>query len=252
MSVPKIMALRMGIYCVLVGYLVCDLFFFRGPIKKALTEPALDREAAIAEAKASGVAARVYYRPIFRAQVEEAMKEYLWRRGRTLDETSAPERKMLRELVVNDLIDDELIKLQIKLDESGSYEISEEEIAKGVEIENRRYPSPEVFDELAKTGRWEGVKEQRLRVAARIQRAGYFRKAFTSEVTEEEARQWFDAHEESLGGASFEESRESIVNALELKKRDSGWQWFRLNRLRFRAEGKVDIFEDVLYAEEGE
>jgi len=250
MSVPKIMALRMGLYLVLIGYLLCDLFVFKGPIYRALNEPPLDREGAIAEAKAEGVVARVYYRPIFRTQIEEAMKEYLWRRGRTPGETSAPERKMLRELVLHELIDEELIKLQIKVTEREVYEVSDERVATAVEIEQKRYPKPEVFEALARRGGWQGVQEQKLRVTARIQREDYLKAMLPFEVNDEEARKWFEDNREGLGVAPFEVAKPSIVEALELEKRDEGWRWFRRNRLRFRAEGKVDIFEDVLFAEE--
>lgn len=249
MNVPKIMALRMGIYCVLIGYLVCDLFVFRGPIYRALNEPPLDREGAIVEAKAEGVVARVYYRPIFRTQIEEAVKEYLWRRGRSLEETSTSERKMLRELVLHELIDEELVKLQIKVTEREVYEVSEGRVAAAVEIEQKRYPKYEVFDELAKRGGWQGEEEQKLRVAARIQREDYLKTALRFEVEEEEAQAWFEENREAFNGVSFEDAKLPIIEALELKKRDEAWKWFRHNRLRFRAEGKIDIFEDVLFAE---
>jgi hypothetical protein len=190
MSVPKIMALRMGIYCVLIGYLVGDLFVFRGPIYRALNEPALDREGAIVEAKAEGVVARVYYRPIFRTQIDEAVKEYLWRRGRTPGETSVPERMMIRELVLHELIDEELIKLQIKVTEREVYEVSDDRVTAAVEVEQKRYPTREVFEELAKRGGWQGEEEQKLRVTARIQREDYLGEALRFEVSEEEAMLW--------------------------------------------------------------
>jgi len=250
MSIPKIMALRMGVYCVLIGYLVGDLFVFKGPIYRALNEPSLDLELAIVEAKANGVVARVYYRPIFRTQIEEAVKEYLWRRGRSLEETSPPERKMLRKLELNDLIDEELIKLQIKVSERETYEVSDERVAAAVQIEQKRYPRDAVFEELARRGGWQGEEEQELRVTARIQREDYLRSAVRFEVSDDEAKEWFVANRKGLGVATFAEAQPSIVEALELPKRDAGWKWFRYNRLRFRAEGKVDIFEDVLFSEE--
>ncbi|YCM45614.1 hypothetical protein V2O64_06230 [Verrucomicrobiaceae bacterium 227] len=250
MSVPKIMALRMGIYCVLIGYLVFDLFAIKGPIYRALNEPSLDREGAIVAAKADGIVARVYYRPIFRTQIEEAVKEYLWRRGRQPEETSASERKMLRELVLHELIDEELIKLQIKVTEREVYEISEERVAAAVALEQKRYPQNDVFEALAKRGGWQGEKERKLRVTARIQREDYLRKILRVEVSDDEAKAWFEAHREELSSATFADARASIIDALALQKRDDAWKLFRRNRLRFWAEGSIDIFEDVLFAEE--
>ncbi|HCQ79342.1 MAG TPA: hypothetical protein DIV46_05160, partial [Verrucomicrobiales bacterium] len=114
-NLAKAMAIRFGVYGILVFYLACDLFLFQGPVYRSLNEPQRDEKTEIAEAKASGVVARVYYRPIFRAQVEEKMVEYLWRRGRTIDDTTEGERRLLRQVIVNELIDDELVKLQIKV-----------------------------------------------------------------------------------------------------------------------------------------
>ena len=162
MSVPKIMALRMGVYCVLVGYLVCDFFVFKGPVYKSLNSSPRDEKTMIAEAKASGVVARVYYRPIYRAQVEEAMKEYLWRRGRNPGDTSAPERRLLRELMVNQLIDEELIKLQIKVSMSEEVAVSDDKVARAGEIEKGRHPDSRVYDELACRAGWSGEKEREI------------------------------------------------------------------------------------------
>ncbi|MGY8657050.1 MAG: hypothetical protein ACKVKH_00340 [Verrucomicrobiales bacterium] len=249
MSVPKIMALRMGVYCVLVGYLVCDFFVFKGPVYKSLNSSPRDEKTMIAEAKASGVVARVYYRPIYRAQVEEAMKEYLWRRGRNPGDTSAPERRLLRELMVNQLIDEELIKLQIKVSMSEEVAVSDDKVARAGEIEKGRHPDSRVYDELARRAGWSGEKEREMRLAARIQREEYIEKMLAVKVSDEEAKSWFEGNAPDFP-AGFEVSRESIKDALSLKKRDEAWKKFRYEKLRHRAEGKIDLFDDVLFAEE--
>lgn len=250
MSVPKIMAIRMGVYCVLLGYLICDFFVFQGPVHKSLTSSPRDEKTEIAEAKASGVVARVYYRPIYRAQVEEAMKEYLWRRGREVSETSAPERKLLRELIVNQLIDDELLKLQIKVSMSEEVAVSDAKVQQAVRDEEDRYP-PEVFDELAQRAGWAGEKEREMRLGARIQRGEYLDRMLAVEVTDEEIQAWYEENQSQIP-SSFEESKESIRDALALSKREEAWKKFRREQLRHRAKGKIDLFEDVLLAEEGE
>lgn len=249
MSVPKIMALRMGIYGILIGYLLCDFFVFKGPIYQSLNRAPVDHETAVAEAKAEGVAARVYHRPIFRTQIEEAMKEYLWRRGRTPAETSAPERRLLRELVLNDLIDEELLKLQIKVSMKKSFEIPEDRLAQAIAAEKQRYPDPDVFSALAAKADWQGEKERTLRVEARLQREKYLRDFVHLEVTEDEVRAWYDGNEKAFEGASFDEVRVSIKDALDLQKRDVAWARFRREKLYRYAEGKIEIFEEVVYSE---
>lgn len=251
MSVPKIMALRMGIYLILMGYLICDLFVFKGPIYKTLNTSPRDTETMIAEAKASGVVARVYYRPIYKAQVEESLREYFWRRGREPEKVGVDERRLLRDLILQQLIDDELIKLQIKVSTAEEVAVPQEEIDRALEVEKKRYPDGRVFEELAKRASWSGEKEREMRLAARMQRADYLEARVPDEVTEEEARAWYDENKEDFP-ASFEESKASIRDALSLKKRDVMWQKFRYEKLRHYAEGKIDIFKDVLHAEEGE
>ncbi|MDB4370379.1 hypothetical protein N9Z23_03705, partial [Akkermansiaceae bacterium] len=150
------MAIRFGVYGVLVAYLACDLFVFQGPVYKSLNEPRKDEKTELAEAKAAGVVARVYYRPIFRAQVEETMKEYLWRRGRSIEDTSAGERRLLRWVIVNELIDDELVKLQIKVSTSEEVNVPGEQIDRALAAEMKRYPGEEVFEALADRAGWSG------------------------------------------------------------------------------------------------
>ena len=250
-DVAKLMAIRFGVYGVLVTYLVCDLFVFQGPVYKSLNEPQRDEKTKIAEAKASGVVARVYYRPIFRAQIEERMKEYLWRRGRSVEDTSAGERKLLRRVIVNQLIDDELVKLQIKVSMTEEVNVPEKQVERALEAEMKRYPDEGVFEILADRAGWAGEKERRMRLAARIQRAEHLERMVDVAVSEEEAKTWFEKNKEAFPG-DFDDHRDAITDALLLGKRESGWKKFRVEKLRRYADGKVDLFEEVLFAEEGE
>lgn len=248
-NVARAMAIRMAVYVVLTGYLAFDLFVWKGPLHRSLNESPRDEATAIAEAKAEGVVARVYYRPIYRRQVEEALKEYLWRRGETLADTSAGERRILRLLLVNQLIDDELLKLQIKVSMSEEVAVSDDKVDGAVDLERDRYPSPEVYPVLAGRAGWQGEKERRMRVAARIQRAAHLERLVGATVAEEEVREWFEGHAAALEGG-YEANKEAIREALLVGRRDEAWQAFRLGRLRPRAKGKIDLFEDVLFGED--
>ena len=247
-NVAKVMAIRMGVYLVLTTYLGLDLFVWKGPVYRSLNESPRDEATAIAEAKAEGVVARVYYRPIYKSQVEEALKEYLWRRGQTWAETSPAERKILRLLVVNELIDDELVKLQIKVSMSEEVAVDEEKLARALAWEKKRYPDPAVFEVLARRAGWAGEKEREMRVAARVQRAEHLERMVAAEVEDEEVREWFEKNGEDLVGG-LEENEELIRDALLTAKKDEAWQRFRLEKLRRYAAGKIDLFEDLLFAE---
>ena len=253
MSAPKIMAIRMGIYALLIGYLLLDLFVFKGPLKKTLTEPQLDTEAAIAEAKAQGIVARVYYEPIYRKQLEERMKEYLWRRGRSIEETSFGERKMLRQVLLDEMIDELLVKIQVKVSPIEDYAVDPAELEEALAIEKKRLGK--AFDELAKRSGWQGEEELKMRLGARIQRENYLKEMIHADVSEEEARGWYDDHREELGDASFEDSKESIIDTLTTYRRDEAWKVFRGGLLRYRTKGdkinksKIQIFEENLLKE---
>ena len=249
MSLPKIMALRMGVYAILVGYLLCDLFVFKGPIHRSLNDSPFDEESYIAEQKSSGIVARVYHRPIYRAQVEEAIKEYLWRRGEVMEGKSVSERRLLREMVVHLLIDEELLKVQLKVSSLDEIAISEEQLDQEMALFKERYPNEDVFNELASRSEWAGEKEARLRLGGRIQREDYLNRQLKPTVTDEAVIAWYHAHQESLTG-SFEENKTKIKDALLIQLKDDLWSQFRKTQLRPRAEGKIDIFEDVLFAEE--
>ena len=190
------MAIRMGIYSLLIGYLLLDLFVFKGPLKKTLTEPQLDTEAAIAEAKAQGIVARVYYEPIYRKQVEERMKEYLWRRGRTLEETTFGERKSLRKVLLDEMIDELLVKIQVKVSPIEEYEVDSDELKRAMEFEEARLGG--AFNDLSERSGWQGKEELRMRLGARIQRENYLKKKILADVSEKEAQAWFEERKDEF------------------------------------------------------
>ena len=247
-NVAKLMAIRLGVYALLVTYLGLDLFVWRGPVYKSLNESPRDEATAIAEAKAEGVVARVYYRPIYKAQVEEKMKEYLWRRGRSVAETLPGERKALRLLIVNQLIDDELVKLQIKVSMSEEVAVPKETVAEALAVEMARYPDERVFEELADRAGWKGKEEREMRLAARIQRAEHIERMVDVSVDDDEVRAWFEDNRDAVEG-DFESNRAAIRDALLIGKKDEAWSKFRIEKLRRYANGKIDLFRDVLYAD---
>lgn len=68
-------------------------------------------------------------------------------------------------------------------------------------------------------------------------------------VGNKEVESWFKANQDKLRGG-LEENRQEIREALLVSKKDDAWEKFRLEQLRRRAEGKIDLFEDVLFSED--
>ena len=72
-----------------------------------------------------------------------------------------------------------------------------------------------------------------------------------AKVSEDEAKSWFKRNRSSFPGV-FEDHRLAIVDALLIKKRDKAWKKFRVEKLRRYARGKIDLFEEILFKEDGE
>ncbi len=248
MTVAKKMALRMGIYVCLMGYLLLDLFLWKGPVYRMLNKLSEDREELAALAEVDGVVAKVYGKPIYKAQLEEALSEYLWRRGLKDDQLDDRRRRMMRELVLGRILDDELVKLQIRMSRAREVVVDEALVNEGLRIESMRFPDEEVYQVLADRARLLGEKERRLRVEARIQREAFLREAMEDEVTDEEAKLWYEYHQDGFEG-DFETSLEEIKAMMRLEKRIEAWEIYRLNGLRERAGEKLEIFEKTLFEE---
>ncbi|MDB4328532.1 peptidyl-prolyl cis-trans isomerase [Akkermansiaceae bacterium] len=214
MSTPKKLAIRLAAYGVLMGYLCLDLFLFKGPLNRTLTGPGMDSEEAIAEAKAMGIAARVYFQPIYRAQVDERAGQYLWERGRSFADTSAGERRLLREAIVNELVDELLLKIQIKVSPVEEYDIPEGTQEEMFALFEKRYGGAEAFEALIFDQRWEGKEEAKMRLNARLQREKYLNSILPKEVTEEHARKWFDENQKKMVAPARRQVRQIFISTL--------------------------------------
>jgi hypothetical protein len=192
LSVPQKLAVRFTIYLAVMAYLFCDLRF-DGPLSRSFGAKDYLSEDAIAEAKAMGIVARVYYQPIYRTQVENRVKEYLWKRGRRLEEPSKQEREMLGEIALQQLIDELLMKIQVKISPVGQFDPTSEELHEAVRRFRNRY-SKEEFAELINSQGWRAEGETELRIKGRLQREVYLQEYIELEVTDEEVRGWYDSH----------------------------------------------------------
>jgi len=255
MSLPQKLLLRIVIYAAICGYLYGDFFIFKGPLSRMVHEDEQSSEKKIAEAKAAGVVARAYYQPIYRTQVEERMREYLWRRGQGLPEAGV---KILREAVLAELIDELLIKIQIKVSGANDYPVSEGEIEEAFARFNHRYPNLHERDLAMTAEGWTGgEKELKMRLAARLQREKYLIDQlgpFNAKEAPQSAKEWYQENQDSFqrpddSYAPFSEVEHLIKNALEVTQRERGMDHFR-KILRSKAKGKIEIFSDVLHAED--
>ncbi|MEN8796857.1 MAG: peptidylprolyl isomerase [Akkermansiaceae bacterium] len=214
LSAPVKIAIRFGIHMIAIAYLVIDLFFWKGPVHEMVKGQDLDSEEAIAEAKAMGIAVRVYHRPIYRAQIETRVAELLWKKGRTLEEASSSERRFLREIAAEQLIDELLIKIQIMFSPENSFDIPEEEQTRYFEQFKKRYPNAEDFAALMKAQGWGGGEDEaQMRINGRIQREVYLADFIQIDVSEEDLQKWYEEHRENYRAPERRQLRQIFVSA---------------------------------------
>lgn len=216
MSAPKKLAIRLAIYLAFVSYLLLDLFVFKGPLYNGIAQRSLNSPEAKAAAQARGIVARVYGQPIYQAQVDERVREFLWRQGREPEETSLAERRFLQHLVRKRLIDERLIKVQIKVSPPEDFALPTETVAKEVDLFEQRFDDPEALSAALENSGWQGQKELRYRVAARLQQERYLEEmiALGAQPDLARAREWYEQNKAKLTRPALYQARHIFVSSL--------------------------------------
>lgn len=195
---PKF-TVRVFAYSAVLLYLAADLFWFHGPLSERIRRAQPGSAESIELAKQQGVVARVFGKPIYRAQVERAMLERLWLEGRSAATLTPEQRREARLGALNDLVDHEILrtKVQANMEE---LPVSEAEIDDAIRRLAARFSTREEMQtELAAEG-IDSEKELRLRLGARLQQVKYIESRLGGEieVTEGEAREWFEMNRAKL------------------------------------------------------
>ena len=183
------------LYLVVGGYLLLDLKVFHGPLRDAIRNP---REAALIEARERGWVALVNRDPLTRDQLDLAVERHLYQRG--LDAATVPAKNldMIRRAVLQSLIDDTLVRHYADGDR---YTVAPEETAAFIAAWKSGFATKE---DLLKAAAAQGLDEKALDAElARI----WTRKRWLENriepgvtVTEEEAREWYEANRVETGG----------------------------------------------------
>jgi parvulin-like peptidyl-prolyl isomerase len=209
-------SLRIGIYGAVFIYLICDLNFCGGPLSRKLRNSDPNSPDAIAKAKAAGVVARVYGYEIHRSQLDRAVIERLWAEGKTLTDLPPAARQQIRFAVLEDLIDHELLRMKVKVN-TFTLVVSEEEIAERLRRFNERFASKSELEAAMKS---QGIPDEqalRERLTARLQQEKYVesRIAPLIKITDEEARDWYQANQQHLAIPERIEARHIFLPTLE-------------------------------------
>jgi len=208
------LALRYGCYGLIMGYLLCDLYFCGGPLSRRL-KPVGHNYPLIAT-RADPIVARVAAYNIHRSQLERALRDRLWRDGKSLAALDPPQRKLIREAALNDLIDHELLRSKASAN-AADLKVSEAEINARLSRFSAGFTGK---DELAAAMTAQGIasdQDLRARLAAHIQQDKYVesRIAPLIGVTDAEARQWFEQNQDQLATPERLAARHVFLATLE-------------------------------------
>lgn len=199
MSPLKKFTLRLVVYGAVLGYLACDLFVFHGPLSRKIARADPSSPEAVAAAKARGVVARVFNLQITRSQLDRAVRERLWLEGKSVDSLTPESRKIARYAALDELIDHELLRVKAKA-HATELRVADDEIDERLRNFAARFASKDAMVAAMKSQGISGERDLRDRLAARIQQEKYVASKVVplSQVTDGEARQWFDENQKSL------------------------------------------------------
>lgn len=97
---------RFALYFVAACYLFTDLYACKGPLHARL----MAGRGSSSEGEGGGFAAEVYGRPITRLELEEAMRDQLWRRHESWAALGAEARRQTRWLALETLVNDRILR----------------------------------------------------------------------------------------------------------------------------------------------
>ncbi|MFC5050232.1 peptidylprolyl isomerase [Rubritalea spongiae] len=195
----KKFVVRLIAWSALMLYLLCDLIFFTGPLKKQVDKMHNSHVKKMQLDQDRDIIARVFTVPIYLSQVDYGVDEYLWRNGRNRAELTAAERATLRIKVLDELIDHSILREKIALNDD-TFPVSQAEITSAIQRFTSRFSTPQQMADTLKGFGFKHKKELEFRIAARLQQNKYIdsKIAPAIAVSVDEARAWYSDHREEL------------------------------------------------------
>jgi hypothetical protein len=186
---------RFAVYFVAACYLFTDLYACKGPLHARL----MAGRGSSAEGKGGGTAAEVYGRALTRLELDEAIRAHLWQRSEDWSTLSPEARRQTRWTVLENLVNDRIIRafrIMNGLDAVPPLQAAQREsdflrrqFAGEADYSSRLAAMQETPASLSESIRQAQLDEQWIteKTAHRL-----------AEVTESEARVWYDEYRETL------------------------------------------------------
>lgn len=192
----------------LAFYLTGDFFILKGPVSRWVNS-------ALSPANVP-LAARVAGYPITRSQLDRALVESLWLDGKTVASLSPDELKTARDAALQELIDHELLRLQVKA-LAAQLPVTPAEIDERLRRLVGRFETKGSLETTMKSQGIPNEEQLRARLAARIRQEKFLtlRLAPASRVTDEEAREWFEKNQTAISLPERIEARHIFIPTLD-------------------------------------
>jgi len=192
---------------VVIAYLVGDFFVFKGPLNRIIESYRLSKPE---------IVARVSGHPITRSQLDRAVSEQLWLEGKSLDSVTPENLKAARATALDELVDHELLRLQVR-ELDPPLPVSDEEINERLRRLVGRFESKGALETAMKSQGIPMEMDLRDRLAARIRQEKLIalRIGDSIKVTDGEAREWFAKNQQSIALPERVEARHVFIPALD-------------------------------------
>lgn len=190
------------------GYIIADAFIFKGPASRWMNS--------IISQPAAPLAARVAGYPITVSQLDRALAESLWRDGKTPANLKPEELKTARDAALQELIDHELLRLQVKA-LARQLPVTPAEIDERVRRLVGRFETKGALETAMKSQGIPNEEQLRDRLASRIREEKFLalRLAPGSRVSDEEAREWFEKNQAAVSLPERIEARHIFIPTLD-------------------------------------
>lgn len=189
---------RVMLYGVITLYLVGDLYWFEGPLRQKIDSRKPFSKYSRERALKNGWVATVNEEPVTRRQLDRAVELYFYRRGKAADSASALDLRLARLAALTELIHEVLVRQHSRAEK---FVADPKLIDRYIKNFESQFPSAEEMEERS-LAQGLSPEERRTRLAANITGQLWLEKRVSpaTEVTEQEARDWFEENREAGEG----------------------------------------------------
>jgi parvulin-like peptidyl-prolyl isomerase len=204
---------RIGIYSIVLGYLVVDLFIFHGPLRRRLDASTPGSPAAHSAARKQQWVARVNGTPITASQLNRAVEVSNYKRGVNSANFTPKNLKINRIAALGELIDDQTVASYAR---NYPAPVSEEKIDAELARFKKQFRDD---DELLLHLQEQNIDPAQLRdhIAGHVRQIAYLenRVAPSIIVADDEARAWFDQNKDSTAIPELVRARHIFLSDVE-------------------------------------